>query len=82
MDEKRNIFEMISKQTEVDDLLYIEKLYNECNCDAVATIFKVMQVDMPRIRSERHKDDRNIFDDIRTICDEKEAIFQTKMKST
>ena len=76
-----DIFKMISKQTGVDDLLHIEKIYYECNKDEVATIFKLMGIAMPNIRGEKLVHEQTVFDDLRVICDEKDTIFQ-RMKST
>jgi hypothetical protein len=70
------LFDIISKQTGVNDLLLIEKTYYECNSDNVTTIYKLLEIELPEIKQEK----RTIFDDLREICDEKDTIFQEIMK--
>lgn len=70
------LFEIISKQTGVNDLLLIEKTYYECNSDDVKTIYKLLEIELPPMKEEK----RTLFDDLRQICDEKDTIFQEIMK--
>jgi len=67
------LFDIISKQTGIDDLLLIEKSYYECNSDCTKTIFKLLEIELPKLRPEKPKD---VFDDLREICDQKDTIFQ------
>jgi hypothetical protein len=69
-------FELISKQTGVEDMLLVERTYYECASDEVKTIFKLMDIAVPATRTELRKKERTVFDDLREICDEKDIIFQ------
>ena len=80
--ELKNTLEMISKQTSEENMAKIEEVFKECNGDAFATIFKLMEMDIPPIRGEKLLHERTVFDDVRMICDEKDTIFQNKLKST
>lgn len=68
-----NVFGDISMQTGVTDMLLIEKTFYECDSDMFKTIFKLMGMDTPVQRHENVR--RTLFDDLRDICDEKDAIF-------
>lgn len=65
---------LISKQTGLNDLIYIERVYYECDRDEIKTIVKLM--DRPYALTNEEKRPRTMFDDIRQICDEKDTIFQ------
>ena len=68
--------EMISKQTNIKDNILIEKTYFECNSDICKTICKLLNV------KDKEEKPKTVFDDLRTICDEKAVIFQKILKST
>lgn len=65
-----NVFQLISDQTGIDDLLYIERVYYECKQNQIETILKLLKVETPVTKP------RTLFDDLRDICDAKDTIFQ------
>jgi hypothetical protein len=71
------LFNIISKQTGIDDFLLIERAYYECDSDTTKTIFKLLEIELPELRNKRSRD---VFDDLRDICDEKDTIFQEVLK--
>jgi hypothetical protein len=76
----KTTFKLISKQSGIDDFLLIEKTFYECNSNELATIFKLMGKDLPRIRGVKLENEKTVFDDIRKICDDKDIIFQQQLK--
>jgi hypothetical protein len=74
---------IISKQSGIDDLLHVERVYYECDGDMIKTILKLME--QPYVMTKEELKPKTIFDDIRSICDEKDTVFQDfleKNKST
>ena len=76
----KTTFELISKQSGIDDFLLIEKTFYECNSNELATIFKLMGRELPHVRGVKLENEKTVFDDLRTICDDKDTIFQQKLK--
>jgi hypothetical protein len=77
------IIQSISQQTGETDLLYIERVYYECQQNHIDTILKILKVNVPP--SPAVKKHPTLFDDMRTICDAKDTVFQSifmKLKST
>jgi hypothetical protein len=70
------LFDIISNQTGINDLLLIEKTYYEYNSDEVRTIYKLLEIELPQVKEKK----LTVFDDLRKICDEKDTIFQEIMK--
>lgn len=64
--------EVIAKQTNIEDIILIEKTYYECGGDVGATILKLMNV----AYKEKPKPVRTQFDEYREILDEKAMIYQ------
>lgn len=71
------LFDIISKQTGITDHLLIERTYYECDSDSTKTIYKLMEIELPELRERKPRD---VFDDLREICDQKDMIFQDIMK--
>lgn len=71
------LFDIISKQTGITDSLLIERTYYECDSDSTKTIYKLMEIELPELREKKPRD---VFDDLREICDQKDTIFQDIMK--
>lgn len=70
--ETKNI---IADQTGQTDLIIIEKIFFECNGDVGACVLKLLNISY----DEKHKQPYTKFDEIRTILDEKEKIYQNIM---
>lgn len=68
---------IIRSQTGVDDDLYIERTYFECNSDIVKTIMALSDIKDNTTKEE----DSGVFVNIRKIMDEKEMIYFNR-KST
>ena len=68
--------EIISQQTNIKDVLLIEKVYYECDSDVCRTIYKLLNL------HEKEEKAKTVFDDLREICDEKAVIFQNILKSS
>lgn len=73
---------LISKQTGVDDLFIVEKAFCECKENELQTIFKLMGMEMPQVRGVKLDHEKTVFDDVRQICDDKDVVFQNRIKST
>ena len=71
------LFDIISKQTGINDHLLIERTYYECDSDSTKTIYKLMEIELPELREKKPRD---VFDDLREICDHKDEIFQDIIK--
>ena len=78
----KSTLELISKQTNIQDLDKIAAVLTDCRGDGFAAIYKLMDLDMPPIRGQKLPNERNVFDDIREICDAKDTVFQQRLKST
>ena len=70
MDEKTK--QIISKQTNIEDLVLIEKTYFECDNDVGATVLKLMNITY----KSKPKPPRTQFDDYREILDDKDTVYQ------
>lgn len=75
------LFDRIAVQSGINDMLLIERTYYECNSDEIKTIFKLMDMEMPKQRHEKNPRERTLFDDLRDICDEKDTLFQEILKN-
>lgn len=69
--------DIIASQTGVDDKLSIERIFMECHNDTSLTIIKLMNlvVEEPKTR------ETTVFDDIRIILNEKDAIYHDIMNN-
>lgn len=76
---KNEVFEIISKQTGIDDVLLIEKTYYSCGSDTSKTILTLLNIDIPLQRHEKIEQEKTVFDDLRQILEEKDAIFHSVM---
>jgi hypothetical protein len=75
------VFDRIAIQSGIDDVLLIERTFYECDSDEIKTIFKLMQIEMPKQKHEKNPRERTLFDDLRDICDEKDTMFQEILKN-
>lgn len=74
---------IIAKQAGIDDLLLAEKSYYECKGDVSKAILSLMNITVSLQRHEKEEKEKTVFDDIREIMDEKEALFHAAFnKST
>lgn len=64
--------ELITKQTGVEDTLYIEKVYYKNNCSMPDTIMELMKYKYCAPKQEVKQDE---FTEFRKVIEEKEAIF-------
>lgn len=62
--------DIISSQTGEDDKLYIERVFMECGNDVSKTIIKILNID-----TKVEKKENTVFDEIRQILNEKDAIY-------
>ena len=62
--------DIISSQTGEDDKLYIERVFMECGNDVSKTIIKILNID-----TKVDKKEKTVFDEIRQILNEKDAIY-------
>jgi hypothetical protein len=76
----KEIIDIIKSQTGVSDELQIERVFYECNSDIVKTIMKISNINDNTLLI--NKKENNVFDNIRTIVDEKEKIYQNRNKGT
>jgi hypothetical protein len=72
------VLESIANQSGVSDMLHIEKVYSECGGDQVATILKLL--DHRDEAASAKSSERSRLDEMREICEEKDAIFQKWLK--
>ena len=70
--------EIVSKQTDIADLIFIEKTFFECNGYIGATILKLMNIEF----KERPKPPVTEFDEYRKILDDKDTVYQEVLNST
>lgn len=82
MTECAEIVKIMANQTDIDDLLLVEKTYYACNSDVTKTILTLLNRDIPKLRHEKEEHLKTVLDDVREILDEKEAIFYNRLKST
>lgn len=73
---KKEDLDLIKKQTNIIDDLEIERVYIKNDYDIVKTIMELSDL-KPENDKIRHT---TLFDDLRQICDEKDKIFQSKLK--
>lgn len=73
---QKEIMDLISSQTMIDDSELIEKVYNSCGGDVIKTICTIMQQENNVTLAAEHTRKRNVFDDVREILDEKARIYQ------
>lgn len=71
------IKDMIRNQTNVHDMVLIERTYMECENDVVKTIMK-----LSNIVSKETVKTPTIFDELRTILDAKDAVLQDKIQES
>lgn len=67
------IKEIIRTQCQEQDDLTIERVFHECNGDVVKTLLKLANA------PEEQEKPKTIFDEIRTICDDKDTVLQEKL---
>lgn len=72
----KDVISIIKNQTEVQDEVYIERIYYECKSDLVSTIMKLSNIKPPEVEVKP----KTVFDDIRKIVDEKENIYHNRNK--
>ena len=72
----RDVITIIKNQTEIEDEVYIERIYYESKGDLIATIMKLSNIEPPKVDVKP----KTIFDDIREIVDEKENIYHNRNK--
>lgn len=63
---------IISSQTGIEDKLYIERVFMECNNDIPATIIKLMNLS---VEPKKPCNEPTVFDEIRIILNEKNALY-------
>lgn len=73
-----NDIDIISKQTGIEDTVYIERVYIESKRSIADTIMKLMEYDYCKEPIEKEK---TVFDDIREVVAEKEKLFIQVMKN-
>jgi hypothetical protein len=71
----RETLSIISSQTGINDLVYIEKIFYECDGDIGTTVCKLQN-----IPCENKKKRSNNFDEMRMILNEKDMIYDNHMK--
>lgn len=67
--------DIIASQTGIDDKLHIERVFMECRNDISSTIIKLMNL----IEKKRPVVEPNVFDEIRVILNEKDALYHDIM---
>lgn len=78
---QKEIIELISIQTMINDNELIEKIYNSCKEDVIKTICKLMEQENNITLVPEYVKKRNVFDDVREILDEKARIYQNLISS-
>lgn len=64
----KELLSVIKKQSNVDDDLLVERVYYETGQDVGATVLKLCNIEYPEPKTKI----RNVFDDVREICDDKD----------
>jgi len=75
MDKSQDL-QFISNQTQVTDLLEVEKEYMKHNGDVTATIISLLGLSHTLKQTKKV---RTVFDDVREIFDEKEELYRANM---
>lgn len=73
---KKEDLDLIKNQTNCQDDLEIERVFLKNNSNIIKTI---MEISNFKVDKNREKP-LTLFDDLRAICDEKDKIFQNKIK--
>ena len=67
--------DIIMSQTNVDDRLYVERVFMECENDISQTVIKLMNLKV----EDKPKKEPTIFENIRKILNEKDNIYHDVM---